>query len=266
MNRDKILENYKNPEERILVASILDKIELANKTGIVQNTDFLDIYQKALINKILKQKEGIEYFSFGGGNLAEREVIFFIPSKRKIDEEEKIAYIQDKIAVIRIIIPKEKYEHREYLGGILKLGVERKKIGDIIIKDNQADIIVIRNILEFLQTNLPCLTRFKNAIIQEIDINKINEKKLQFEEKIIQISSNRLDNIVSELACTSRNKAVQIIDSERVFINGKIETKLTKQIKEKDIITIRGKGKYIYDSEIGNTKSGRIKLKILKYI
>ena len=117
-----------------------------------------------------------------------------------------------------------------------------------------------------MQTNLPCLTRFKNAIIQEIDINKINEKKLQFEEKIIQISSNRLDNIVSELACTSRNKAVQIIDSERVFINGKIETKLTKQIKEKDIITIRGKGKYIYDSEIGNTKSGRIKLRILKYI
>ena len=78
--------------------------------------------------------------------------------------------------------------------------------------------------------------------------------------------SLRLDNIVSDLAKTSRNKAVQIINQERVFVNGQNETKVSKNLKINDIITIRGKGRFIIKEYAGTTRSGRTVLKIEKYV
>ena len=69
--------------------------------------------------------------------------------------------------------------------------------------------------------------------------------------------SLRLDNIVSDLARTSRSKASEIIAQERVFINGQSETKNSKNVKLNDIITIRGKGKFIIKEFTGTTRSGR---------
>ena len=122
-----------------------------------------------------------------------------------------------------------------------------------------------RPILEFLLMQLPSLTRFKTASIQEIPLEQVREKTIQMVEKRIQISSNRLDAIVAELANTSRSKAVEIIQAERVWINGKVEKKLTKTIELEDTITIRRIGKFIYKQEEGKTKSGRIKVLVLKY-
>ena len=83
--------------------------------------------------------------------------------------------------------------------------------------------------------------------------------------KII-VPSLRLDNFVSDLARTSRSKAVQIIDQERVFVNGQNETKASKQLKLNDIITIRGKGRFVIKEFAGTTRSGRTVVVIEKYI
>ena len=78
-------------------------------------------------------------------------------------------------------------------------------------------------------------------------VNKLIEsaEEIKVEEMNIIVPSLRLDNFVSDLARTSRSKAVQIIDSERVFINGQNETKASKQVKLGDVITIRGKGRFV---------------------
>lgn len=266
MDKEKILERYKEIETKMWMASMLDKVEIAEKTGKIQATDFLDTFQKDIAKRELKllHKE-ISYFSFGGVKQAEREMFFFLPNKKNNWETEKEQVMQEHIAAIRIQLPKEEYEHRQYLGGILKLGVERKKIGDIVVQRKEADILVARQILEFLLMQLPSLTRFKTASIQEIPLEQVREKTIQMVEKRIQISSNRLDAIVAELANTSRSKAVEIIQAERVWINGKVEKKLTKTIEPEDTITIRRIGKFIYKQEEGKTKSGRIKVLVLKY-
>ena len=98
--------------------------------------------------------------------------------------------------------------------------------------------------------------------MQEIKIDELKKITIIPKYKTIQVSSMRLDNIVSELENTSRNKSSQIIESQRVFVNYICETKVTKQIKEKDIITIRGKGRFIIDEIVGNTKKGKLNLKI----
>lgn len=75
-----------------------------------------------------------------------------------------------------------------------------------------------------------------------------------------------MDNVISELARCSRNKALDIIKMERVFINFECETKKTKQIKPGDIATIRGKGRFYIKQIIGQTKSGRFIVKIEKFV
>ena len=157
-------------------------------------------------------------------------------------------------------------EHKTFLGGLIKLGVKREKIGDIIVEDDGADIIVLKEISHFLIMHLQELTRFNNACINIVNINETKQKEQEYSEFKIIVSSLRLDNIISELAKTSRSKANEIIENERVFINYENENKNTKAIKEGDIITIRGIGKFIVSQIAGNTRSGRFVIIIKKFV
>lgn len=119
---------------------------------------------------------------------------------------------------------------------------------------------------EILKNELPSLTRFENSKISIQEISDIRKREIKIEEISIIVPSLRLDNIVSDLARTSRSKAAQIINQERVFINGQNETKLSKQLKLNDVITIRGKGRFIIKEFTGTTRSGRYVIKIEKYV
>lgn len=119
---------------------------------------------------------------------------------------------------------------------------------------------------EILKNELPSLTRFENSKISIQEISEIRKREIKIEEISIIVPSLRLDNIVSDLAKTSRSKASQIINQERVFVNGQNETKLSKQLKLNDVITIRGKGRFIIKEFTGTTRSGRTVIKIEKYV
>ena len=80
------------------------------------------------------------------------------------------------------------------------------------------------------------------------------------------VASIRLDNIVSTLAKTSRSKAQEILKQERVFLNHQVETKSSKEVKQGDIITIRGKGRFEFKEIAGNTRKGRFVIRIDKYV
>ena len=126
--------------------------------------------------------------------------------------------------------------------------------------------MVMDDFAEILKKELPALTRFENSSISIEEISDIIKKEIKIEEISIIVPSLRLDNIVSDLARTSRSKAAQIINQERVFINGQNEIKLSKQVKLNDVITIRGKGRFIIKEFTGTTRSGRTVIKIEKYI
>ena len=173
------------------------------------------------------------------------------------------------LKAVRVTLPEEekgKYSHRNYLGGIVKLGLKREKVGDILVSDTGADIIVMEDFSEILKKELPSLTRFENSKIEIIELKDLRKKEIKIEDIKIIVPSLRLDNIVSDLARTSRSKAKQIIEQERVFINGQNETKLSKQIKLNDIITIRGKGRFVIKEFEGTTRSGRQVIVIEKYV
>ena len=72
------------------------------------------------------------------------------------------------LKIVRIKLPEEeqgKYSHRNYLGGIVKLGLNREKVGDILVANEGADIITVENFANILKEQLPSLTRFENSNI-----------------------------------------------------------------------------------------------------
>ena len=94
----------------------------------------------------------------------------------------------------------------------------------------------------------------------------IREKEESFEEKTIIVSSMRIDNFVSELVGCSRNKSEEFIDTERVYINYELVTKNSKVVNTGDIVNIRGKGKFITDGLVRNTKSNKNVVEVRKFV
>ena len=267
MDKQKILSDYKKQEDKMLLAQILDKMEFSKQRERLEYTDFLDIYQLALVKNFMRKNDFENYVLYGGFEDSERKVLIIYPERYNMSMIEK--NYSKIIRAIRIELNEEdkgKFSHRNYLGGIVKLGMKREKVGDIIVADDGADILVKEEIAESLKQGLGTLTRFENARIDIVELDNLKKQEIKLEELNIIVPSLRLDNFVSDLAKTSRNKAVQIIDSERVFINGQNETKPSKQVKMGDVITIRGKGRFVVKEISGTTRSGRNVVKIEKYV
>ena len=266
MNRE-ILNDYREKEDKILLAQVLDKIEMVEKKNKIEYTDFLDLAQIELVQKFINKIRIENYMSYGGFNQAERKMFVIYPEKFNSIVVEK--NLKNIVQIIRIQLPddlKGKYTHRDYLGAVVKLGVKREKIGDIIVDNNGADIIVDKDISKFLLENLGSLTRFSKSKITVESIEDLRPVEIRKQELEIIVSSLRLDNVISELARCSRNKALDVINMERVFVNFQCETKKTKQIKPGDMVTIRGKGRFFIKELVGQTRSGRIVISIEKFI
>ena len=266
MEKFEILEKYRKEEDRLLVAKLFDKISAVQKQNKIQYTDFLSPIELQILKKVLNMISYKKYIIYGGGAEAQRNIIIFYPDKLEEIFANSQFDFNSICNTIRISNLPEEMEHKTFLGGLIKLGVKREKIGDIIVEEDGADIIVLKEISQFLITHLQELTRFKNACINIVNINETRQKEQEFSEFKIIVSSLRLDNIISELAKTSRSKANEIIENERVFINYENENKNTKAIKESDIITIRRIGKFIVSKIAGNTRSGRFVIIIKKFV
>ena len=245
---------------------MFDKISLVEKQNKIQVTDFLSPIEVRLLKDVLSLLQYDKYVIYGGIEEADRNAIVFYPDKLEEVFRQNRFDFNSIFSCIRITDCHEDYEHKIYLGGCIKLGVKREKIGDIVVFENGADIIINKDVEKFLLSNLCQLSRFKNAKIEVIELDEVTDKIQKFKDIKVIVSSLRLDNVVAELVGTSRSKALELLNQERVFINYKNETKPTKAVVEKDIITIRGKGKFIFEGEGGTTKKDKLYINIKMYV
>lgn len=256
-----------NQENKLLIAKIEDKIRISKTRNKIVNSDFLNKYQTSYIQKEhIKYKEK-NFFFYGGYEEAERKVLIAFPNK--LEKEDVLNNINEIITAIKIELPNEiegKIKHKDYLGMIMSFGLTRERIGDIIVYEDKAYIIVLKENAEYIKNSIKEERKIKKSKVEIIDINKIEPKKVEFEEIQISVNSLRLDNIISELLKTSRKIAQELIEQEKVFINYASKTKNTKALKQNDILIIRGKGKYIIEEFLGKNKKQKEIIKIKKYI
>lgn len=269
MNRQEILEKYANEEDRLLVSKLIDKIEFVEKRNTVESTEFLDMRQRQLLEKMLRDIKFENFVSYGGYRTAERTVIVIYPDKLEQIFKNELFDYNTIFSVIKINLPNElkgMYFHRNYLGAVVKIGIRREKVGDIITSKDGAEIIVLKECEKIITEGLKSLTRFSKAVFETIKLNelKVEEPKTMLVKVIIP--SMRIDSILSEIIRTSRAKALNVIKEERVFINHELVLKGSKDVKKDDIITVRGKGRFKVNGIVNNTRKGNLVLEIEKYI
>lgn len=253
--------------EKLIIAKLDDKIRNCKTKNKIVNTEFLNLYQKQIIQKRLNELKINNYIFNGGFEEAESKILIIYPEK--LDKEIIEKNLDNIINAIRIELPNElkgKYKHGDYLSSLMRLGLVRERIGDIIVYENEAYIVVLRENSEYIKNYLKDFTKFKKTKIEIIKLEEINSKSPEMQEIDIHTNSMRLDSIVSEIAKCSRSKAEELIKNERVSINCKYEYKLSKQVNVGDIIIVRGCGKYIINNKRENPKTKRLIINLKKYI
>ena len=166
MDKQQLLKDYKKQEDKMCLSQILDKIEFSKMRGKIEYTDFLDMYQISLVENFLRKIKFENYQLYGGYEEAERKIFIVFPDK--YDKKMLEKNYHKMVKIVRIELPEEeqgKYSHRNYLGGIVKLGLKREKVGDIIVSKQGADMITVEDFADILKQQLPSLTRFENSCV-----------------------------------------------------------------------------------------------------
>lgn len=269
MEKETMLQIGKNKEEKYFLSQVLDKVQETKKTRKGTVSSFFDEYQKSLAKKVMEKQQDVLFAFWGGYEEAERTILICYPENWDEVMQEKWKRKEAPLQVIRITLPKMlqgSYQHRQYLGAVMKLGIEREMVGDILVREQGADIIVKKEMANYLMNHLSMLTRFQKADVTLVPIEEIKQVEKKVKEFTIIVSSMRADAIVAELLHTSRQKAVDVIKEERVFVNFEKIEKITKELKIGDKITVRGKGRFYLKEQLRTSKSGKIILSVEKNI
>ena len=147
--------------------------------------------------------------------------------------------------------------HKDYLGGILGLGIKRSKVGDILVHEAHTDIILKEEISGFIQINLEKIGNRK-VTIEEITSSQLEEPEIFYKEIKKTLSSYRLDVYLSAAYNLSRQESLSLIKSGYVKVNWEPINKNSKELIIGDIISVRGYGRSILHSVEGVSKKGRI--------
>ena len=152
----------------------------------------------------------------------------------------------------------------DYLGSLLGLGIKREKTGDIIVRDDGADIVICEELAEFISLNYDKAGR-TSLSVEILPIGDLKVAEKSFSEREDTVASLRLDNIISSAFGISRSKAAEAIKKGIVFVNNTECLKIDKDVFEGDKLVLRGRGK-AYLTEIGGTsRKGRVYVKFRVY-
>lgn len=238
--------------------------ELANISyhrDICTFSDFLNLYEQNLLESVKYSVPGIVIEKFGGYENAERQIAAFHPSTMEYFWDFPIDCLRAEPKSAKF---SESLSHRDYLGAILNLGVDRSVVGDILIKDNCAYIFCIRKMTDFFLENLERV-RHTSILINKVDSQE-NMPSPEMEMMTGTCASVRLDSLIALAFRASRNSIVPLIEGGMVFVNGKLITSNGYEPKEGDIISVRKKGRFRYEGVSHQTKKGRCSVRLMRYI
>lgn len=247
-------------KDELTLSIIKERIARTERDCYMNSTGFLDSHEQSLASRCLITSADVEAFLWGGYDDADRRIVVCLPTAYECDYEELLS-------VIRVRVPKgaRKLTHRDYLGSILSLGIERRLIGDILVRDNGADIICLSEIADYLQNEYTQVGR--NDI--QTTLVPLNELELpEYRKEIIKdtVPSLRLDNIISSAFKISRSNAVKAIKSALVSLDHIETTKPDQHVEEGQVLVLKGKGKAVLKEIGGESKKGRLWIVIERFI
>lgn len=253
MEKDRLLSHLSGDDRR-MADRVLDQAKAClEKAGPVA-TDFFDPSQQELVREVLHYLQEIKALTFGGYRRAERQRFVLVPAYYLAES------IQPPLAFLSIKpLAPSTLAHRDYLGSILGLGLKREKIGDLLVSDLEAQVIIADEVREFLLSHLE---KVGSVAVQvgEIDQEQLNIPPERVKEIKTTVASLRLDTVAGFGFGLSRTRMAREIKAEKVKVNWRPVSNPASPVKVGDIISMRGRGRVILEETTGRTKKDRIGL------
>lgn len=238
--------------------------ELAEKSysrSIFTFTGFLGLSEQDLF---WKEEPGLRFAGYqlwGGSEGCDRQVLRF-GSAQELGYEEPFG-----ITCIHIFPPAEKFaddfSHRDFLGALMNLGIDRSTLGDIRVGDREAFLFCLDNVAEFICENLTQVkhTRVRCEIVTQMRELPSEEPKLLD----LQVMSERIDAVIAKVYNKSRNEVLNLFHSGKVYVNGRLCESNSRMLKPEEVVNVRGFGKFVYQGVQYETRKGRLSVRAAVY-
>ncbi len=260
-------------QDELLARRIRDLANTAERKGCICFSDFLNLNEQNIYYQTIQKFSRIHGETFGGYEGAERTMAAFIPETLNYSESFGHGGILSSagtlfpIACVKIVprAPKfaEKLGHRDILGALLSLGIDRGRTGDIAIVKEEARLfcadsladLICRELTRIRHTDVICSVTDPSAFSYAASTKRISGA----------VSSIRLDALLALGFQSSRSSLLALIEGGRVFVNGKLIMSNAYSLRENDIVSVRGKGRFRYLGAKGQSKKGRYLVEIDKF-
>lgn len=251
-----------------LTSHIRDLADRCFNREITVFSDFLSMAEQSEILSIEREISYVDLTWFGGMEGCERRMLMFSPQNKiscQFPEEiQKIFPIKCLIAEPLMQKFADSLTHRDFLGALMNLGINREVLGDIVVKDNIAYIFCEEKMSDFICENL---TKVKHTNIKCITAAECPESaKPMLKEETHIVQSGRCDAVIAKVYNLSRSQSIELFRSKCIFVDGRQCENNSAVLKDGATVSVRGYGKFIFEGVSGQTRKDKMYIKISKYI
>ena len=258
--RERILRYYKGTEREAVSVQLVDLAEQAMRTQKFRLTPFLDPYGVEIAETVAASYDGLTVQYDGGYQGAERQRAMFthdaFGGKPSFD-----------IAVIKAEWKSDfcYLTHRDVLGALMGLGIERDTLGDILVASGTARILTTKQMADYLLSNL---TQIGAAAVhcEADELSAIAPREERTKEITATVASLRVDSIAAAGFGMSRSRAAADIEADKLKLNWQSVKNASVTVGEGDILSLRGRGRVEVVEVRGKTKKGRVGVSLKRYI
>ncbi|SCH49253.1 photosystem II S4 domain protein [uncultured Clostridium sp.] len=248
-------------EEQQLEKHFRDLARTAYQRGIAVFSDFLNLNELNIFQNLRGEFSYLETETFGGYELAERQIAVFRP-------EAPVFYADYPVKCLKITPLNAKFaedlNHRDYLGAVLNLGIDRACLGDILVEEDAAYLFCLERMADFIRDNLIRI-RHTSVYVEQVEAENFHYEP-KYKEVSGTVASVRLDKLLALAFNASRSSLTGLIEGGKVFVNGKLVTSNGYEPKEGDLISVRGMGRFRFRETGGQSKKGREYVILWRYI
>ena len=261
MDRNHIEKIAHNPEDKLLLAKLWDKINAGIRKNIPAHTPFLSPRELDMANYLFGQPDGL--YAFGGYQDAERKMLIYLPEYL----EENALWEEDSpcVCLRASFYQEDSPNHRDFLGALMGAGISRETVGDICVGKSSCDFFVTAEIAPYILQNFTSAGRAK-LHLEQIPLPQANIPEPEVKEIKDTMASLRLDSVIASGFRIGRSLAAQYVNAGKAAIDGLPCEIPDKTVSEGAKISVRGLGKIKLHAVNGKTKKDRISVVIYRYV
>jgi len=255
-----MLEHFKAADQGFIV-KVRDWINQVYDKQQIKVTQFLNPHEQDVLKSFVNRQQGLKVFFVGGFLNAERQRAIIFPNQMNPKNLDKKVNGFQIIYHQKLMLP----SHRQILGSLMALKIERSVIGDIVVlNDSELYFAVCDEFSSFMIENFTKVGR-DSVFLEQTNLQRL-EKNDRYEELEIIVSSMRLDVVVASLINASRSIVFDLMNQGFVQLNHLVTKNHSLACHTGDLISIKGYGRFKLMAQKKITKKQKLVIVVGKAI